>query len=610
MTIKDNNPHPDKNLQLVTSGSSLVAQEVQRASRQLALAGRIGTQLVLNDERRRWVTLLINIKAEDAIAFLSRQTPLSLDSLERYKEHWDWVTISESESISWSLELLEYFEDQLYWNDPDTLFGGGLSYNDSLPWSIELLERFDNYWDWGFFNSPSDQWGLSTSKALPWSIELLEHFEERWDWGCLSGNAALPWSLELLEYFENNWVWKRSDVWSEDGTWTSGICGLSENRSLPWSLELLERFEERWDWSALSHNESLPWTMDLLVRFKDRWNWSALSAHKSLPWADLLKLFDAYSHFDNRSILTCCWQQWLDDPNIPKELLERYKEQWNWSIKTESEVRDSNIQFIDEGFGINEYLELLKNYADELDWDLLSWITSVVKSNALPWPIDLLEDYESCNQLETNLLLGISLSESASWSVELIERIDNHFDEERHNSDWDWEDSYQAQLFRYHHEEVWARLSRNKSLPWSQELTERFTDLWNLWEQESVTAVWSIENLECIEEDWEWDDKYSQYQKQMWNLGCSAEEKDRWIWDCLSWKESLPWSIELLEHFEERWDWHRLSWNKSLPWSVELIERFKESWDWEALSQNTSLPKLPLTAQDIDNIMKNITNVE
>src|SRR5690606_9308012 len=121
----------------------------------------------------------------------------------------------------------------------------------------------------------------------------------------------------------------------------------------------------------------------------------------SLPWADLLKLFDAYSHFDNRSILTCCWQQWLDDPNIPKELLERYKEQWNWSIETESEVRDSNIQFNNEGFGINEYLELLKNYVDELDWSLLSWITSVVKSDALPWPISLLEDYKSCNKLET-----------------------------------------------------------------------------------------------------------------------------------------------------------------------------------------------------------------
>jgi hypothetical protein len=62
MSIKDNNPHPDKALQLVTSGGSLVAQEVQRASRQLALAGRIGTQLVLNDERRRWVALLLNIK--------------------------------------------------------------------------------------------------------------------------------------------------------------------------------------------------------------------------------------------------------------------------------------------------------------------------------------------------------------------------------------------------------------------------------------------------------------------------------------------------------------------------------------------------------------------
>lgn len=610
MSTNDNNLYPEKTLQPATPGSSLVSQEVQRASRQMTLAGRIGTQLALNDERRRWVSLLSSIKAEDAIAFLSRQTPLSLDLLERYKEHWNWVTISESESISWSLELLEYFEDQLYWIDPNTVCEGGLSGNDSLPWSIELLERFDNHWNWGYFRSPSEQWGLSASKELPWSIELLKHFEERWDWGCLSNNDALPWSLELLEYFENKWAWRRRSIWDDgEDSWDSENCGLSENRSLPWSLELLERFEERWDWSALSHNESLPWTMELLVRFKDRWNWSALSAHKSLPWADLLKLFDAYRHFDNRSILTCCWQQWLDDPNIPKELLERYKEQWNWSIETESEVRERIILSIDEGFGINEYLELLKKNADELDWGLLSWITSVVKSNALPWPINLLEDYESCNQLETNLLLGISLSESASWSVELIERIDNHFDEERHNSDWDWEDSYQAQLFRYHHEEVWARLSRNKSLPWSQELTERFTDLWNLWEQESVTAVWSIEKLECIEEDWEWDRDYQQYKKSM-SMWYSVEEKDRWIWKRLSSFESLPWSIELLEHFEERWDWRGLSWNKSLPWSVELIERFKERWDWGRLSYNASLPKLPLTAQDIDNVMQNIANVE
>ena len=229
---------------------------------------------------------------------------------------------------------------------------------------------------------------------------------------------------------------------------------------------------------------------------------------------------------------------------------------------------------------------MLKNYADELDWSLLSWITSVVKSNALPWPINLLEDYESCNQLETNLLLGISLSESASWSVELIERIDEHFDVERYCKElYLEEDSWKAERFSKAQEKIWKQLSLNKSLPWSQELTERFTDLWNLWEQESVTAVWSIENLECIEEDWEWDNKYRQYREQRWDLGCSAEEKDRWIWDCLSWEESLPWSVELIEHFKER-------------------------WDWEALSQNTSLPKLPLTAQDIDKIMQNIANVE
>jgi len=600
MSIKNNNPHPDKNLQLVTSGSSLVAQEVQRASRQLALAGRIGTQLVLNDERRRWVTLLSCIKAEDAVKFLSRRVSLTQDLLERHIEHWDWEGLSSNELIHWSPDLLEFFEDRWTWEGWDGL--SGLSNNDSLPWSLELLERFKDRWEWGHFHY---NLGVSTLKTLPWSFDLLEQFKDYWDWEHLSNNNTLPWSLELLERFEDRWAWQ-GDF---DTRGNHERYGLSENRALPWSIKLLERFENHWDWQSLSANESLPWTMDLLVRFKDRWDWSALSAHKSLPWADLLKLFDAYSHFDNRGILTCCWQQWLDDPNIPKELLERYKEQWNWSIETESEVRDSDIEFIDEGFGINEYLELLKNYADELDWGLLSWITSVVKSNALPWPINLLEDYESCNQLETNLLLGISLSETASWSLELLERIDKYFDVERYCKErYLEEDSWKAERFSKVQEEIWERLSHNKSLPWSQELTERFTYLWNSWEQQP--AEWSIEKLEGIEEDWHWDRKYDQYRKQMWDLGCSAEEKDRWIWDCLSWEESLPWSIELLEHFEERWNWRRLSWNKSLPWSVELIERYKERWDWEELSKNTSLPKLPLTAQDIDNIMQNIANVE
>ena len=109
MSTNDNNLYPEKTLQPATSGSRLVSQEVQRASRQLALAGQVGKQLVLNDERRRWVALLSRIKPENAVKFLSIRMPLSLDLLERYKDKWEWFFLPSNESLPWSLELIERF---------------------------------------------------------------------------------------------------------------------------------------------------------------------------------------------------------------------------------------------------------------------------------------------------------------------------------------------------------------------------------------------------------------------------------------------------------------------------------------------------------------------
>lgn len=604
MSTKDNNPHSDKNLQLVKTGGSPVTQEVQRANRQLALAGRIGTQLVLNDERRRWVDLLSSIKAEDAVIFLSRRASLSLDSLERYKDHWKWDALSTNKSMSWSPELLEHFEDCWMWWDIDEPIG--LSNNDSLPWSLELLERFKDRWEWGNFHPTLVASGVSTLKTLPWSLDLLERFKDRWDWVHLSNNNTLPWSLELIECFEDQWTWRETILNSKGN---HERYGLSENRALPWSIELLERFEDRWSWLSLSANESLPWSIELLARFKDRWDWSVLSSHQLLPWEELLRLFDSFQKYTGTPIPECYWRKWLDDPCASRELLESYKSQWDWYIWPESQMYDD---FRENGMSESEGKVWLERFIDKWDWDELSQTTSIVfEADAFPWTANLFdgENYKELEKLETNLLLGISLSETASWSMELLERIDEHFDVERYCKElYLEEDSWEAERFSKAQEEIWERLSLNKSLPWSKELTEQFTYLRNSWEQQPI--VWSIEKFKRIEEDWDWDSKYDQYREQMWDLGYSVEQKGCWIWKRLSWEESLPWSIQLLEHFEDRWDWSSLSWNKSLPWSVELIERFSDRWNWGALSQNTSFQKLPLTTQDVDNIMRNIVSNE
>jgi TPR repeat protein len=193
MSIKDNNPHPDKALQLVTSGGSLVAQEVQRASRQLALAGRIGTQLVLNDERRRWVALLLNIKGEDAIAFLSARVPMSLDLLKSYKNFWNWSYLSCNESLPWSVGLIERFATRWNWS--------WLLKNESLPHSImeqlgsdliaRKMEEFHQITD---STDTHDEIRIIPEKdaLLPWSLDNLELNKDSWDWGWLARNQALP----------------------------------------------------------------------------------------------------------------------------------------------------------------------------------------------------------------------------------------------------------------------------------------------------------------------------------------------------------------------------------------------------------------------------------
>ncbi len=109
------NEEINQSLQLSKTNSDLVPQESQRAHRQLELVGRIVTQLMLSDERRRRVELLLQIKHEDAIAAISSSSPISLELLDKYKDHWNWGLISRNKNIPWSLELIERFQDKWDW---------------------------------------------------------------------------------------------------------------------------------------------------------------------------------------------------------------------------------------------------------------------------------------------------------------------------------------------------------------------------------------------------------------------------------------------------------------------------------------------------------------
>ncbi len=109
------NTKPNQALQVQNTDRQLITnKEVQSASRQLALAGQVSKQLILNDERQRWVALLVNSDL-GVVTFLSQRFSLSLDLLERFADRWDWEALSKNKSLPWSLALLERFADRWSW---------------------------------------------------------------------------------------------------------------------------------------------------------------------------------------------------------------------------------------------------------------------------------------------------------------------------------------------------------------------------------------------------------------------------------------------------------------------------------------------------------------
>ena len=121
----------------------------------------------------------------------------------------------------------------------------------------------------------------------------------------------------------------------------------------------------------------------------------------------------------------------FENINWSVELIEKYKDQWNWFYLS----RNTSLPWS---------IELIEKYKDQWYWSCLSSNTS------LPWSIELIEKYK--NQWHWDWR-GLSSNTSLPWSIELFEK---------YKDQWDW-----------------RRLSSNTSLPWSIELFEKYKDQWD-----------------------------------------------------------------------------------------------------------------------------------
>ena len=123
----------------------------------------------------------------------------------------DKITISESDNVIWSSELLIKLKDYLSWHL--------LSKNESLPWSLELLIAFRDKWDFK---------ALSSNRAIRWTHEIVKEFRLEVSANLLSSNINVDWNQLPSGFFYKG----RLTLTGERGSWDwneiSNNAGINE----------------------------------------------------------------------------------------------------------------------------------------------------------------------------------------------------------------------------------------------------------------------------------------------------------------------------------------------------------------------------------------------
>ncbi len=454
---------------------SWAADHRDDALRLLTVHGRLDADTIAAYAPRwNWFSLSLNQKLEWTEALIDRfvdrwdfgplsdnpALPWSARLIERYLPRWDWTRLSRNKQIEWTPELLQRFSERLDFK--------ALTRYARVPFTLELIRKFEDRWDWGSDTGAINDSNLSNTR-FPYTPEVIRAFADRFDWAnlstpraqqrfaitpdlleehlrrwsfkALSANPLLPWSEALIVRYETQWDWAALSEGGNGFRWPQAVverfakrfdfraasvgAGTWGRDNLEWSRALVTRFETRWDFAELSRCTRIPFDVELLEQYAEKWSWSGLSRNPSVPWTpELITRFAAKIDFASLSA--------NPRPFWTVELLDRYAKKLRWLPSNGGSLRSNP--------GLPWSIELYERYAEK-------WGREFVPLNAEKKPVsfaaELLDKTNS-----RGVAKELSSWEGLPWSRTLLEK---------HEDDWDW-----------------SALARNRAVPWSPELIDRF----------------------------------------------------------------------------------------------------------------------------------------
>ncbi len=262
--------------------------------------------------------------------------------------------------------------------------------------------------------------------------------------------------------------------------------------------------------------------------------WSTLCMNKSLYFTE--KIISKYDRI-------LCWEalQYSGNLNWNFELIESKKDTLNWMVISSYEFLVWDIDAIDK------YKEYLIFSLGE-GWRKKS--QSSTRNQKGQW-FEIKPKILQKNLFNFKLKGSISLCETISWSIEIIDKFYDY---------WDWEE-----------------LCLNKGIKWDDILIDKYISKINFKALSSNPSV-------------------------KWSIGLIQKYLNNWDWSELSTNNGINFDYEMLLQFEDLWHWKpetnnwywdefkednnkkSLSNNRNIIWSLKIVEKFYDKIDFWRIS--------------------------
>jgi hypothetical protein len=339
---------------------------------------------------REKVVQFLKSNVDLLIGHLSNDYPLSHQFIDLHKDLLDWRKMAHNDRIIYTLDFCKKHCDRIFWEDFTPSYFRVYHGGKYILWDEDFLKEFKEVVNWSSISYSEDN-HLLNSKTIA-------HYGNYLDWNSFSSNPYFQFSEELLLKYIDKWNWSE----------------ISQNENLPWGKEFILKFADKWDWTKFRYNHGIPWSPEILDEIGYHLNVNDLkelrnqclktdkSFNELYPIKEKLKrkATEIYSEIEFQKILIeFDPTERSDDVRIPwsPELIEYYKNEWDWEKLSYNEMLPWNEELIDR-------------YIQKWFW-----------GSIIPNPDSGIEGYQT-----SSINMGVSNIESIKWTHRMINKYQDY----------------------------------------------------------------------------------------------------------------------------------------------------------------------------------------